>query len=574
MRLVANNANVPVYCSWGFQIDTGVMGGNVLDGYEQGKISAEVARKLLNDDSAEDIPPIQQAPLVCKFDYFVLNRFGINLSRIPQDCTVYNKPASFYRDNERIIWVVLATIFALVLFIMFLSINIRRRKKAERDLQKAHDELEQKIAERTIALKAANALLKEEIVKQQKTERELLSRENFFNSVFEQSPFASWISDEKGTVQRTNTALKRFLNLTDKQIVGKYNVLDDPIVERQGLLPLFRTVFDDNKSITFSFEWDGNDIPTLDLKGSRSVIVDGTMFPIHNPDGKLTNVVLQWIDITARKQAEKKLEAYNRHLENKDRAQALEIRNIKAASAQQQSELAHISRVAALNELTGSIAHELNQPLAAILCNAQAAQRFMNADPPDLDEVGGAIADIVADERRADLVIKRLRKLLKRDTSEQLLLNVNDLVHEVLAVTTNEAINANVTIALDAARVSPMIEGDRIQIEQVLINLIINGIDALRDEPTSERRVMITTSCSNKTVKIDISDTGPGLSETLKESLFQPFVTTKEKGLGIGLSICRTIVEAHKGSIIGKNQSEGGALFRVTFPAAKENDSI
>ena len=134
--------------------------------------------------------------------------------------------------------------------------------------------------------------------------KELFNREQFLNRIIDQSPFAIWISDSEGTLQRANPALKRFLNLTDEQLVGKYNVLNDTITERQGLQPLFRTVFEDGKTITFSLEWDGNDMPSMDLKGSSSVNIEATMFPIHNSEGKLTNVVLNWIDITERKQAE------------------------------------------------------------------------------------------------------------------------------------------------------------------------------------------------------------------------------------------------------------------------------
>jgi len=146
-----------------------------------------------------------------------------------------------------------------------------------------------------------------DITDRKRSEQALQASEAFLDRVIEQSPFATWISDAEGTLQRANPALKKFLNLTDEQLVGKYNVLKDPLVERQGLMPLFRSVFEEGKTIKFTCDWDGNDIPTMDLKGSKSVSIEAAMFPILTPAGKLTNVVLNWIDITDRKKAEKEL---------------------------------------------------------------------------------------------------------------------------------------------------------------------------------------------------------------------------------------------------------------------------
>ena len=138
-------------------------------------------------------------------------------------------------------------------------------------------------------------------------ESSLTAREAFLDRLIEQSPVPTWISDAEGTLQRANPALRRFLNLTEEQLVGKYNVLKDPLVERQGLMPLIRSVYEEGKTVHFSCDWDGNDIPSWDLEGSSAVSIEATMFPIHNPDGELTNVVLNWIDVTERKMAEEEL---------------------------------------------------------------------------------------------------------------------------------------------------------------------------------------------------------------------------------------------------------------------------
>ena len=167
--------------------------------------------------------------------------------------------------------------------------------------------------------------------KRRKAEKELKTRELFLDRVIEQSPFAIWISDEKGTLIRANQALKRFLNVKDEQLVGKYNVLHDPIVEKQGLMPLVRTVYEEGRIISFSLDWNSEDFPALDLKGLNAVNIEATMFPIHAPGGEITNVVLNWIDITQRKKTEQELEKYRVDLVRLVEERTRELKESEAA---------------------------------------------------------------------------------------------------------------------------------------------------------------------------------------------------------------------------------------------------
>jgi two-component sensor histidine kinase len=173
MKFIAESSNVPTYCSWGFQPDTGILGGNILSGYKQGEISALVARKLLVDESVKSIPTIQQAPLVYKFDYKALDRFNIDQHSIPENSIIYNKPFSFFEEYWTLILITLFIGLSLVLFIILLSMNIVRRKKAEAGLQEAHDNLDQQVKIRTDELMKSHELLEEEITERKQAEEKV-----------------------------------------------------------------------------------------------------------------------------------------------------------------------------------------------------------------------------------------------------------------------------------------------------------------------------------------------------------------------------------------------------------------
>ncbi|MCP3683334.1 MAG: PAS domain S-box protein, partial [bacterium] len=220
MKLIANSANVPVYCSWGFRPGTGVLGGNILSGYKQGEISATIARRLLDRNSVEDIPAIQQAPLVYKFDYQAMIRFNIDDSSIPQNSLVFNKPSSFYSDNKKVIWITLFTIFLLILFIMFLFLNIGRRKKAETELQIAHDELGWKVEKRTTELSVSNKMLTKEIKERKSKEKALADSEEKHRSLIENLSDLIIILDKDG-INVWNSPSVRQYGIEPEDAIGR-----------------------------------------------------------------------------------------------------------------------------------------------------------------------------------------------------------------------------------------------------------------------------------------------------------------------------------------------------------------
>jgi len=242
-----------------------------------------------------------------------------------------------------------------------------------------------------------------------------------------------------------------------------------------------------------------------------------------------------------------------------------ERRNIERATARQRDEVAHLSRVAMLGELSGSLAHELNQPLMGILSNAQAAQRFLAADDVNLDEVREILDDIVEDDRRAGEVIRRLRALLKRGEVQHAPLDISNVVDDVLRLTRNDLMNRDVAASAELAPDLPTVLGDRIQLQQVLLNLVINACEAMAGVPGTPQVHIRTRGAGGAGVEVSVSDRGGGIPPGDLERIFEPFVTTKEHGTGLGLSICRTIIAAHGGRLWAEN-NDAGATFRFTVP--------
>jgi signal transduction histidine kinase len=236
-----------------------------------------------------------------------------------------------------------------------------------------------------------------------------------------------------------------------------------------------------------------------------------------------------------------------------------------------QGQLAHTSRVTMMGQLATAIAHELHQPLGAILRNAEAAELFLDHDPPDLDELRAILIDIRADDKRAREVIDRLRALLKRRSIEPRVLSVAEVMANIAALTRAEAAARGVTVEIDSAAGLPPIMGDGVHLQQVLLNLVLNAMDAIDSAAGAERLIRVRARRrEGSEVEVMVSDTGPGIAAEKIEQIFEPFFTTKTSGMGIGLSVSRTIIEAHAGRIWAENNPTKGATFRFTLPTEEE----
>jgi C4-dicarboxylate-specific signal transduction histidine kinase len=243
----------------------------------------------------------------------------------------------------------------------------------------------------------------------------------------------------------------------------------------------------------------------------------------------------------------------------------------EAALRQVQAELVHVTRVTTLGELAASIAHEVNQPIAATLTNAEAALRFLRFDPPELDEVREALEWIVRDAARAGAVVQRVRNLVKKAPLPDDRVDINAVIQEVIELTRSEAMKNGVLMRTELANGLPLVRGDRVELQQVILNLVLNAVEAMSALTEDPRELQIATNRTESNhVLIAVHDTGPGLAPAAEEKLFKAFHTTKPNGLGLGLSICRSIVESRDGRIWVSANTPRGAVFQFTLPVHPE----
>jgi C4-dicarboxylate-specific signal transduction histidine kinase len=263
--------------------------------------------------------------------------------------------------------------------------------------------------------------------------------------------------------------------------------------------------------------------------------------------------IIQWyglsVDIDERKKAEERLRRSESYL------------------AEAQLELAHANRVATMGQLTASITHEVNQPITAAVTYAEAARRWLSAEPPNFREVDDALSLIVKQGNRAGEVVGRIRALIKKAPARKDAVAIDDAVLEVIALTRTEAASNSVSVRTQLAEGLPCVQGDRVQLQQVLLNLIINAIEAMRDVGEDERELFISTRNEPDGVSVEVRDSGPGFAPAALERVFEAFYTTKPSGLGLGLSICRSIIEAHNGRLWASPNVPRGAIFGFIAPA-------
>ena len=240
----------------------------------------------------------------------------------------------------------------------------------------------------------------------------------------------------------------------------------------------------------------------------------------------------------------------------------------EAEARQRRDELAHVTRIAMMGELTTSLAHEINQPLTAILTNAEAAKRFLSRAAPDISEVRQIMDDIIRDDRRASDIVRKVRALVKKEKPVIEQLDMNEVIQGGIDLIRGDFLLQGFSIETELISGLATINGDSIQLQQVLLNLILNGADATRNSAAARRRIIVrTVMADDRTVKVSVTDFGTGIDERYIDHLFEPFYTTKSEGLGMGLSISQAIINSHGGTMDAWNNREGGATFAFMLPA-------
>ena len=368
---------------------------------------------------------------------------------------------------------------------------------------------------------------------------QLRASEQRFRAVVEAVPSAILLVDDKGMITLANAQAEAVFGYRRAELLEKPVEMLIPERFRARHVDLRGGYGGDARAMgagreLFACRKDGREIP-----------VEAALSPMSTEEGAF--VLVSVVDITER-------------------------RGLEQATARQRDELAHLSRVAMLGELSGSLAHELNQPLTAILSNAQAAQRFLAQNPPRVDKLAEILADIVKSDHRAGAVIQRLRSMLRKEEAQHHPLELNDVVEESLRLMRSDLLNRHVSVSTDLGEALPDVHGDWNQLQQVLLNLVINACDAMDGRGADRRLLVQTRATANGCVEVSVADQGAGIPPADLERIFEPFVTTKSNGLGMGLPICRSIVEAHGGRLWASNNADRGATLHCELPVEGTDD--
>ena len=404
-------------------------------------------------------------------------------------------------------------------------------------LRRLNQELERRVAERTSQLDAANEELRREITERQKVEHDLRRSEDHLRLVIDTIPQQIWSGPPDGTLDFCNTQWRTYVGLSLEALQGEgWQSMLHP-EDRERVLRAWR------ESVATGTPYEQEERHRRADGQYRWFLARGV--PLREYAGRIVRWYGTNTDIEDRKRAEWALQEL-------------------------QSDLYHLTRVTTMGGLVAAIAHEVNQPLAAIVTNANFCLRHFANGTDHSDKMREAISEVVNDATRASAVISRIRSLLQKGAQERVELDINQIIEEVIVLLRAELTRNHLTLQTDLGLDLPRLSGDRVQLQQVVINLIMNGIDAMRNLTDRPRQLIIKSMKHADGVLVQILDSGPGVDPEEADRIFEPFFTTKSEGIGLGLSISRSIVESHGGRLWAERVSNG-ALFQFVLP---ESDGV
>ncbi len=416
--------------------------------------------------------------------------------------------------------------------IIGISRDITERRRIEQESDRYKDQLEKLVDARTQELK-------QKISEQKQTEKRLRESEVRYRTVADFTYDWEYWENPDRTLLYVSPSCERITGYKPEEFIKKPRLMQDIILS-------------EDKDIWHSHR------QKINKEKKRYSI----QFRIRKKNGEVA-----WIEHACRTVTDEEGNSLGYRVNNRD---VTERKLTQEEADRLREELAHLTRSATLGELTASLAHELGQPLTAILSNAQAAQRFLAGDTPDVEEIREIVKDIISDDQRASEVVHRLRAMMKKEPKKLKPLQINEVIREVENLIKSDALIRNIAMELDLDAYLPEVLGDRIQLQQVILNLIMNGFEAMMEKKPEKRRLVIRTKLHDKdSIEVAVNDSGQGIDKIKENELFEPFYSTKSEGLGMGLAIVRSTIETHGGRVWASNNRGLGATFHFTLPKEK-----
>lgn len=421
------------------------------------------------------------------------------------------------------------------------AMDVTDQRRAQVELREAKEQLEQRVAERTAELSKAVATRDAEIAERRQWEAAVLESEQQMRLLADSLPaFVAYV-DRDERYQFVNRYYEQWHGVSEDQILGRK--VED--ILGPDLYPTIKPRIEEALAgHTVNFQSEGA------YPDGQKRHTDATFVPRLDGAGAVVGFFSLVRDITSQVRAEEE-------------------------GRRSWEEMIHGSRASTMGELAASLAHELNQPLSAILSNSQAALRFMDQETPDGEEVRDALGDIVDDARRAGEVIHRIRKLLRKDEMEREAVDINGVVEDVVCLLHSDTVARDIAVTLELEDGLPPVLGDAAQLQQVTLNLMMNACQAMSGQAASDRTLVVHTTIEGAdTVAVAVEDNGPGVDPAIADQIFEPFVTSRSDGMGMGLSICRSIVEAHGGRLAVTPNLERGCTFRYALPVMRVDSEV